>query len=118
MVHEKNDGIEGFPPPLKTLVQHMLVSHHGQYEFGSPKLPMFREALLLHYLDDLDSKMGAIRSALESDQGEGNWTAFSGALERRLLRSDRFLAGLGAPTKKNSAAQAVAGGGSTSDGNE
>jgi 3'-5' exoribonuclease len=103
---------------LKTLVQHMLISHHGQYEFGSPKLPMFREALLLHYLDDLDSKMGAIRSALDSDQGEGNWTAFSGALERRLLRSDHFLAGSGASKEKNSAAQAAAGGGSPSDGNE
>ena len=100
LVTKKMDAIEGFPPALKTLVQHMLVSHHGQYEFGSPKLPMFREALMLHYLDDLDSKMAAIRSALDSDQGEGNWTAFSGALERRLLRSDRFLAGSGAPTEK------------------
>jgi 3'-5' exoribonuclease len=72
---------------------------------------MFREALMLHYLDDLDSKMAAIRSALESDQGEGNWTAFSGALERRLLRSDRFLAGSGVGTEKKSAAQAAAGGG-------
>jgi 3'-5' exoribonuclease len=118
LVTKKIDAIEGFPPALKTLVQHMLVSHHGQYEFGSPKLPMFREALLLHYLDDLDSKMAAIRSALDSDQGEGNWTAFSGALERRLLRSDRFLAGSGAPREKTSAVQAAAGGGSPSDGNE
>ena len=85
LVTKKIDAIEGFPPALKTLVQHMLIAHHGQYEFGSPKLPMFREALMLHYLDDLDSKMAAIRSALESDKGEGNWTAFSGALERRIL---------------------------------
>ena len=102
LVTKKIDAIEGFPPALKTLVQHMLVSHHGQYEFGSPKLPMFREAVMLHYLDDLDSKMAAMRSALDSDQGEGNWTAFSGALERRLLRSDRFLAGsAGAYGKKS-----------------
>jgi len=118
LVTKKMDAIEGFPPALKTLVQHMLVSHHGQYEFGSPKLPMFREALLLHYLDDLDSKMAAIRSALDSDQGEGNWTAFSGALERRLLRSDRFLAGPGEPTEKNSTAQAASGGGNPTNGNE
>ena len=72
-------------------MQHMLIAHHGQYEFGSPKLPMFREALMLHYLDDLDSKMAAVRSALESDKGEGNWTAYSGALERRILRTDLFL---------------------------
>jgi 3'-5' exoribonuclease len=79
---------------------------------------MFREAVMLHYLDDLDSKMAAVRSALDSDQGEGNWTAFSGALERRLLRSDRFLAGSGALTEKNPAVQAAAGGGKSVDGNE
>jgi 3'-5' exoribonuclease len=86
----KMDAIEGFPGDLKTLVQHMLISHHGQYEFGSPKLPMFREALMLHYLDDLDSKMGAVRAALASPTGEGNWTAYNAALERRLLRVDLF----------------------------
>jgi len=119
LVSKKMDAIEGFPHELKILVQHMLVSHHGQYEFGSPKLPMFREALLLHYLDDLDSKMAAIRIALDSDQGEGNWTGFSGALERRLLRSDRFLKGPDAHAEKNTAAaQAAAGSGSIEDGNE
>jgi len=89
-VAKKIDAIEEFPPDLKTLVLHMLVSHHGRYEFGSPKLPMFREALMLHYLDDLDSKMAAARAVLDSDKGEGNWTAFSGALERRFLRVDLF----------------------------
>ena len=62
----------------------------GGMEFGSPKLPMFREALMLHYLDDLDSKMAAVRAALESDKGEGNWTAYNGALDRRILRTDLF----------------------------
>jgi hypothetical protein len=52
---------------------------------------MFREAVLLHYLDDLDSKMAAVRSALASDDGEGNWTGFNGALARRILRTDKFL---------------------------
>jgi 3'-5' exoribonuclease len=79
---------------------------------------MFREALMLHYLDDLDSKMAAIRSALNSDAGEGNWTAFSGALERRLLRADRFLASPGAPAEKNSAAETAAAAGRPSHGNE
>jgi hypothetical protein len=74
--------------------------------------------LMLHYLDDFDSKMAAIRSALDSDQGEGNWTAFSGALERRLLRADRFLSASGASTQNKSAAQAAAGAGSPSDENE
>jgi 3'-5' exoribonuclease len=118
LVTKKMDAIEGFPPALKTLMQHMLISHHGRYEFGSPKLPMFREALLLHYLDDLDSKMAAMRSALDSDQGEGNWTAFSGALERRLLRTDRFLSGSSALTGEKNTPQSAAGGGNPSDGNE
>jgi len=89
-IAKKINAIEEFPPALKTLVQHMIISHHGQYEFGSPKLPMFREALMLHYLDDLDSKMAAVRVSLASDKGEGNWTAYSGALERRILRVDLF----------------------------
>ena len=90
VISKKIDAIEGFPHALKVLLQHMLVSHHGQYEFGSPKLPMFREALMLHYLDDLDSKMAAVRAALDSDKGEGNWTAYNGALDRRILRTDLF----------------------------
>jgi 3'-5' exoribonuclease len=101
---KKIDAIEGFPHGLKVLLQHMLISHHGRYEFGSPKLPMFREALMLHYLDDLDSKMGAMRSALDSDKGEGNWTAYNGALERRILRTDLFRDDLNQTAVKDSAA--------------
>jgi len=93
-VTERMKGIEGFPPDYKNLVKHLLISHHGQYEFGSPKLPMFREALVLHYLDDLDSKMGAARAVLGADGGEAGWTAFSSALNRRLLRLDQFRAAL------------------------
>ena len=85
------DSIEGFPERLKTVVQHMLISHHGEYEFGSPKLPMIREALAFHYMDDLDSKMGAIRAALAVDSGEPDWSAYSGALGRKFLRLDKFL---------------------------
>jgi hypothetical protein len=52
---------------------------------------MFREAVMLHYLDDLDSKMGAIRSVLGSERGEQEWTDRSGALDRRLLRVERYV---------------------------
>ncbi len=96
-VTERINAIEGFPPGYKTLIKHLLISHHGQYEFGSPKLPMFREALALHYLDDLDSKMGAARAALCAEGGEAGWTAFCAALNRRLLRLDQFGAGEAAP---------------------
>ena len=85
------DGIEGFPAPLKTVVQHMLISHHGQYEFGSPKLPMIREAMVFHYMDDLDSKMSAVRAALASGAGEDQWSAYSTALQRKFLRLEEYL---------------------------
>jgi 3'-5' exoribonuclease len=86
------EEIEGFPEKLKTVVQHILISHHGEYEFGSPKLPMIREALAFHYMDDLDSKLAAVRSALAMDSGDEEWSAFSGALGRKFLRLEKYLA--------------------------
>jgi 3'-5' exoribonuclease len=83
--------IEGFPPALKTVVQHLLISHHGQYEFGSPKLPMIREALVFHYMDDLDSKLAAVRAALAAESGDELWSVYSGALQRKFLKLDAFL---------------------------
>jgi 3'-5' exoribonuclease len=85
------DKISGFPAPLKTVVQHLLISHHGQYEFGSPKLPMIREAMVFHYLDDLDSKLAAVRVALASPSGDDEWSAYSAALGRKFLKLDEFL---------------------------
>ena len=85
------DKIAGFPAELKTVVLHLLISHHGEYEFGSPKLPMIREALVFHYLDDLDSKMAAARTALAQESGDEEWSAYSGALQRKFLKLDRYL---------------------------
>jgi 3'-5' exoribonuclease len=85
------DAISGFPAPLKTVVQHLLISHHGQYEFGSPKLPMIREAMVFHYMDDMDSKIAAVRAALASGAGEDQWSAYSSALGRKFLKLDEFL---------------------------
>jgi len=90
-VSKAMDAIEGFPANLKTVVQHLLISHHGQYEFGSPKLPMIREAMAFHYMDDLDSKLAAVRAALAVESGEPEWSAYSGALGRKFLRLDEFL---------------------------
>jgi 3'-5' exoribonuclease len=100
------DKIEGFPPPLKTVVQHLLISHHGEYEFGSPKLPMIREALVFHYLDDLDSKVAAVRVALATPSGDDEWSVYSGALGRKFLKLDAFLKGNAAAS---TAPEAVAG---------
>ncbi len=89
-LEKKMDAIEEFPADLKLLIQHMILSHHGKEEFGSPKLPSFPEALMLHYLDDMDSKLATIRESLEAEKGETEWTAKNWSLQRPLLRMDRF----------------------------
>ncbi len=62
----KIDAIPGFPPALATLVEHLILSHHGSLEFGSPSLPQTREAIALHFIDDMDSKMAAMRATLDT----------------------------------------------------
>ncbi len=65
----------------------MILSHHGELEFGSPKVPLFPEALLLHHLDNLDSKMECMRGQIEKDRlVEGVWTGFNPALGRAALK--------------------------------
>jgi 3'-5' exoribonuclease len=92
MLHEKVKQIPGFPEDLELLVEHLLISHHGHYEFGSPKLPMFPEALMLHYLDDLDSKMESMRAHFEREAALDNpWTGYNASLGRPLLNTSKFL---------------------------
>ena len=93
MLHEKIALVPDFPAELKVLVEHLIISHHGKYEFGSPKLPMFPEALMLHYLDDLDSKMEGMRAHFERN-AESEWTGYNGSLGRTLLNSEKVLAKL------------------------
>ena len=93
MVADKLRGLPDFPPRLRTLVEHMILSHHGHLEFGSPKVPQFPEALLLHYLDDLDSKMECMRALVQNDrQLDGCFTGYSASLERTVLKMDRYWA--------------------------
>jgi 3'-5' exoribonuclease len=92
MLQAKLAQLPDFPVELKTLIEHLIISHHGQYDFGSPKLPMFPEALMLHYLDDLDSKMESMRAHFEREAGsEGPWTGYNSSLTRPLLNSRKFL---------------------------
>jgi len=93
MLQAKTAMIPGFPAELRTLLEHLVISHHGQYEFGSPKLPMFPEALLLHYMDDLDSKMESMRAHFERESDlEAAWTGYNASLGRPLLNTSKFLA--------------------------
>jgi 3'-5' exoribonuclease len=92
MLQAKIAQVPGFPGELKVLLEHLIISHHGEYEFGSPKLPMFPEALMLHYMDDLDSKMESMRAHLEREASlEGAWTGYNPSLGRPLLKRDKFV---------------------------
>src|SRR5262245_26129498 len=92
MLQAKIASIPGFPDEIKTLLEHLIISHHGQYEFGSPKLPMFPEALMLHYLDDLDSKMESMRAHFQREaETDSNWTSYNASLGRVLLNTAKFL---------------------------
>jgi len=83
---KKIAAIPEFPEELAMLVKHMLVSHHGAYEYGSPKLPQTVEALILHALDDLDGKIQAVQNLPEKEPGS-KWTAFHRAYGRSFYRS-------------------------------
>ncbi|HEY2469821.1 MAG TPA: HD domain-containing protein [Terracidiphilus sp.] len=71
LVEKAIDRLPDFPPRLKTLVLHLILSHHGKLEFGSPKLPMIPEALVLNFVDDLDAKMQAMMNEFERSAREG-----------------------------------------------
>ncbi len=93
LLDQKLSLLPDFPERLRTLIEHMILSHHGQLEFGSPKLPLFLEALALHYLDDLDAKLDCMRAILEQDrQVEGHWTGYNTSLERVVLKKLKYLA--------------------------
>jgi 3'-5' exoribonuclease len=92
MLQAKISQMPHFPDKLKTLLEHLIISHHGEFEFGSPKLPMFPEALMLHYLDDLDSKMESMRAHFEREaENDSSWTTYNASLGRTLLNIAKFL---------------------------
>jgi 3'-5' exoribonuclease len=96
LVERAIDSLPNFPPRLKTLVLHMILSHHGKLEFGSPKLPMIPEALALSFIDDLDAKMQAMQGEFDKCLREGKpadeLTGKVWALDQRqLLNTKRWL---------------------------
>jgi 3'-5' exoribonuclease len=85
MVRERTDGIEGFPEELKMLLSHMILSHHGTGEFGSPKVPMTAEAIALHHAEDLDAKVNMFLGQIEEARKKGRrWTERHFLLQRAL----------------------------------
>lgn len=109
MVLDKLRLMPDFPPRLRDLVVHMILSHHGELAFGSPKLPMFPEALLLHLLDNMDSKMECMRALIDRDpQVEGVWTGYNSALDRTALKRKKYLDPTPAPASQPASAMAAA----------
>jgi hypothetical protein len=78
-----------FPDRLRWVLQHIVLSHHGQYEFGSPKLPAIPEAIAVHYLDNLDAKVTMFLAEIESDRDPvAAWTNYNKALETKVYKID------------------------------
>ena len=83
------DNLSSFPALRRDLLQHMILSHHGQLDWGSPVKPVTPEAIALHYLDDLDAKVNAFQGHIE-DHGRlpGNWTEYHRIFERFIFKGD------------------------------
>ncbi len=109
MLREKVKDLPAFPERMRVLVEHMILSHHGKLEFGSPKLPMTPEAMLLSALDDLEAKFAAMRREFAAAQSAGKRpdepTEWVRSMERPLFNSQRWLAEV---TEESSAAAVLA----------
>jgi len=90
MVNQKVDALRAGGTQIEQEIVdslgHIILSHHGEYEFGSPKLPAMPEAFMVYYIDDLDAKLNMVESAIDEEAGDANWTAWKNALQTRLYR--------------------------------
>jgi len=91
MVTQKADDLKADSTPIDAEILdsllHIIVSHHGQYDYGSPKLPATPEAFMVNYIDNLDAKMNQTAALIENDPGNNNWTAYQRSLETKLYRN-------------------------------
>lgn len=89
LLNSYTGAIEDFPPKAKMLLIHLIASHHGQLEFGSPKRPKTKEAIILHLVDNIDAKLATFDSVFEKeDVKPGNWSSYDRIMERQLYRHD------------------------------
>ena len=89
MVDDKLSGIDHFPEDQMLLLKHMIVSHHGPREFGSPEPPKTIEAVLLNYIDEIDSKVNAVRDFIASEDPDETWTSYHRLLERHFYKGKK-----------------------------
>ena len=86
MLDEKLEEVEDFPQDQAVLLRHMIVSHHGTREFGSPEPPKTIEAVLLNYIDEIDSKVNGIRDFMTTEDPNESWTSYHRLLGRHFYR--------------------------------
>ena len=89
MLQQRIAALPGFPAELGMLLKHMILSHHGQYEYGSPKRPKTMEATILNYLDDLDSKINGIRTHIRKEpDNPSRWTSYHRLYDRYFFKEN------------------------------
>ena len=90
MINQKADSLRSrgtqIDPDVLDTLGHIILSHHGAYEFGSPRIPATAEAFMVYYIDDMDSKVSQVVASINDEVGDSNWTAWKNALQTRLYR--------------------------------
>ena len=90
MVNQKADTMKAkgtqIDQTILDALVHIILSHHGSFEFGSPKLPATAEAFMVYFIDDLDAKLNQVTIAIDNEQGDSNWTGWKNALQTRLYK--------------------------------
>ena len=88
LIKETASHIEGFPKQIENLLKHCMISHHGEYEYGSPKLPKTIEAFILHSANNLDAKTKVIEEMIQNNTNQGSWVGYQKMLQRNIRKSD------------------------------
>ena len=86
MLDARISTVEGFPTQLAMELRHLILSHHGTQEFGSPKRPKTPEALIVHFIDDLDAKVNAFQEFIQDSGSDSHWTPFHKLFERFIYK--------------------------------
>lgn len=93
MIEDKIRELKDFPHELSMLIKHLLLSHHGQYDYGSPKRPKFLEAVILNFIDDLDSKINGVQTHIDKEPDrEENWTNYHRLYDRYFYKGSKSSA--------------------------
>ena len=90
MVAEKASQIAGFPPKLLTEIEHCILAHHGEYEFGSPKKPALAEAVALNFADNTDAKMETLKELFSGNRNNDSWLGYNRLFESNIRKSSEF----------------------------